>query len=156
MKLFSLRNVFLINLMILICTGTSAFAQDNAARIPWNKNQAVSPAVFASELASGKADSVLIINVGPVDNIEGAVRVGPLSGKKNEEHLTELLKEVPKNQPIVIYCGCCPMARCPNIRPAYHFLEDNGFTNFRILDIGESLAADWISKGYPMGDNDKH
>lgn len=150
MRLLIQKPTFYAAWMPLLCLSIQSFAQTATKNTPWKENQVILPATFAAEMQAGRADSVLIINAGSVDNIKGAVRVGPLTNKKNEAHLMQVLKGVPKDQSIVIYCGCCPMEHCPNIRPAFHFLQKKGFTNFKILDIGESLSADWISKGYPM------
>jgi len=49
----------------------------------------------------------------------------------------------------VIYCGCCPLERCPNIRPAFVALRQMGFTNVRVLLLPNSFEADWAGKGLP-------
>jgi hypothetical protein len=54
-----------------------------------------------------------------------------------------------KDADIVLYCGCCPMEHCPNIRPAYQALKESGFTRVRVLRIPTNMAADWYGKGYP-------
>jgi hypothetical protein len=56
---------------------------------------------------------------------------------------------VPKNADIVIYCGCCPMDKCPNVRPAYRALKELGFTNVRVLSLPTNIHTDWDSKDYP-------
>jgi thiosulfate/3-mercaptopyruvate sulfurtransferase len=50
---------------------------------------------------------------------------------------------------LVIYCGCCPLAACPNLRPAYKALSDLGFSRLRILNLPENFGTDWASRGYP-------
>ena len=50
----------------------------------------------------------------------------------------------------VIYCGCCPFEKCPNIRPAYTALNGMGFKRLRVLVIPADFATDWVGKGYPM------
>ena len=54
-----------------------------------------------------------------------------------------------KDQLIVIYCGCCPWNRCPNIGPAYKQLRDLGFTNVKALYLANNFGDDWVAKGYP-------
>jgi hypothetical protein len=54
-----------------------------------------------------------------------------------------------KDSDIVIYCGCCPMERCPNIRPAWNALKEQGFTHVRVLNIPTNMSADWYQKDYP-------
>jgi hypothetical protein len=34
---------------------------------------------------------------------------------------------------VVIYCGCCPLDKCPNVRPAFTLLKTMGFTNLHVL-----------------------
>ena len=70
-----------------------------------------------------------------------------------EEGLAELKKwlaTLPRSANLVIYCGCCPFDRCPNIRPAYTAVHDLGFTHVRVLVLPTSFAADWVEKGYPI------
>jgi hypothetical protein len=124
------------------------FGQNGAESFPWASNQVMEPAELAAAIKSG--DSVLILNTGPVDDIQGAVNIGPVEEKKNLRKLKKYLRVIPKDKEIVFYCGCCAMATCPNIKPAFYLLQKQGFTHFKILDIKETLAADWISKGYPM------
>ena len=63
--------------------------------------------------------------------------------------LKELVAGTPKGADIVIYCGCCPMTKCPNIRPAYRTLKELGFTRIRVLNIPTNMHEDWYSKSYP-------
>ena len=59
------------------------------------------------------------------------------------------MANLPKNADIVLYCGCCPMDRCPNIRPAYSALRELGFQHVRVLNIPTNMHVDWFGKGYP-------
>jgi hypothetical protein len=139
--------------LLLIFSGlfvNNSFAQKGQNDVPWSSNQAIKPSELAAEINSGAAKNILIINSGSVNDIKGAVNIGPLGDKENQKKLSKYLKDIPKDKSIVIYCGCCPMNHCPNIRPAYQILKEKGFTNFKILDIKENIAVDWISKGYPL------
>ena len=51
---------------------------------------------------------------------------------------------------IVLYCGCCPWNRCPNVGPAYKLLLDMGFTRVKVLYLADNFGADWVSKGFPV------
>lgn len=124
------------------------FGQNSGRSFPWTADQVMEPADLVAKIKSG--DSILILNTGPVDDIRGAVNIGPVEEKRNVRKLKAYLRNVPKDTPIVFYCGCCAMATCPNIKPAFYLLKKQGFTHFKILDIKETLATDWISKGYPM------
>ena len=65
----------------------------------------------------------------------------------------ELLKKAvagqPKDREIVLYCGCCPWEKCPNMRPAFAALHEMGFTRVKAMVIPENLKTDWVDKGYP-------
>ena len=57
---------------------------------------------------------------------------------------------VPKDTPIVIYCGCCPWSRCPNIAPAYDQLRTLGFKQLKVLYIADNFGDNWANQGYPV------
>ena len=78
-----------------------------------------------------------------------AIDAGPASTPEGITALKKALASVPKNGDIVIYCGCCPMDKCPNIRPAYRALKELGFTNVRVLSLPTNTHTDWYSKDYP-------
>ena len=65
------------------------------------------------------------------------------------ESLENTVASVPKDKQIVLYCGCCPWNRCPNVGPAYKRLHDLGFTNVKVLYIANNFGDDWVNKGYP-------
>jgi thiosulfate/3-mercaptopyruvate sulfurtransferase len=98
--------------------------------------------------------SALVIHVGfPVlyrsTHITGTSYAGP--GSK-EEGIADLKKAVagqPHDRDIILYCGCCPFDKCPNIRPAVAALHEMGFTHVKAMMIETNLKADWIDKGYP-------
>jgi thiosulfate/3-mercaptopyruvate sulfurtransferase len=56
---------------------------------------------------------------------------------------------VDKNRTIIVYCGCCPWEKCPNIRPAFKELQNLGFTHVKALYIASNFGVDWVDKGYP-------
>ena len=82
-------------------------------------------------------------------HITGSVYAGPGSKPEGLESLKALVAKEPRNREIVIYCGCCPWDKCPNIRPAFAALHDMGFTHVSALYVPENLAKDWIDKGLP-------
>ena len=57
---------------------------------------------------------------------------------------------VSKKKTIVLYCGCCPWNRCPNLGPAFKHLQELGFTNVKVLYLADNLGTDWVAKGYPV------
>ena len=82
-------------------------------------------------------------------HIPGSDYAGPGGDEDGLKALSERVARLPKDGPIVIYCGCCPWSRCPNVAPAYDKLKEMGFTQVRVLKIDENFGADWVDKGYP-------
>lgn len=144
--------IFALCLSVFVFCGQNSFAQDSQNR-PWTQDQVLQPEQLAAEIAADSATNILILNTGPVDDIKGAVNIGAVEYKKNVRKLKKFLRNIPKDQAIVFYCGCCKMETCPNIVPAFDLLKKEGFTNFKILNIEENLSEDWIAKGYPMPNN---
>ncbi len=117
---------------------------------PWNKNELIAPATLAALINNPKATRPIIFNIGVVENIKGAKHIGKASDKNNLERFRKALSLIPKNNSIVVYCGCCPFDRCPNIRPAFEMLKAQGFTNCKLLNLPTNIKVDWIDKGYPI------
>ncbi len=82
-------------------------------------------------------------------HIRHALDAGAASKPEGIAALKQLVAHAPGGANIVIYCGCCPMVKCPNIRPAYRALKDLGFTHVRVLDIPTNMHTDWYAKNYP-------
>ena len=83
-------------------------------------------------------------------HIPGAEYAGPAGKSEGIEALRARVNGLSKDSLIVIYCGCCPWVRCPNIRPAYEELRKLGFTNVKALYIAHNFGTDWVDKGYPV------
>jgi thiosulfate/3-mercaptopyruvate sulfurtransferase len=64
--------------------------------------------------------------------------------------LQERVKGLERSQFIILYCGCCPWNKCPNIRAAYQQLHVLGFTRIKVLYLATDFGADWVNKGYPI------
>jgi hypothetical protein len=117
---------------------------------PWTDKQLKDPAVLAAAIADPKAPRPLIFNIGPVQQIKGAIAIGPANKSANLEKLKQQLAKMPKDKEVIIYCGCCPYSRCPNVRPAFELLQKLKFKNAMLLNLPSNLKDDWISKGYPL------
>jgi thiosulfate/3-mercaptopyruvate sulfurtransferase len=119
---------------------------------PWAAREVLQPAELAKVIQSGKAPIVLSVAF-PVlyhgKHIVHAINAGPTSKPEGIEALKTAVAKLPKDADLVIYCGCCPMLKCPNIRPAYRTLKDLGFTHIRVLNVPTNLHTDWVSKDYP-------
>jgi thiosulfate/3-mercaptopyruvate sulfurtransferase len=120
---------------------------------PWSSGEVLEPAALAQTLqSSGKAPVVLSVAF-PVlyrsRHLPHAIDAGPASKPEGIELLKKAVAGLSKNADIVLYCGCCPMVKCPNIRPAYRTLKELGFTHIRVLSIPTNMHTDWYSKDYP-------
>jgi thiosulfate/3-mercaptopyruvate sulfurtransferase len=82
-------------------------------------------------------------------HIPGSEYVGAAKSSEGIEAFRARLSKVSKDQLIVIYCGCCPWGRCPNMRPAFEQLHAMGFTRVRALYVENNFGKDWVDKGYP-------
>jgi rhodanese-related sulfurtransferase len=83
-------------------------------------------------------------------HIPGATMQGPASTPEGLEALRKWAQSLPRDAVVVIYCGCCPLVHCPNVRPAFSALKAMGFTNVRVLELATNFGADWVEKGYPV------
>lgn len=116
---------------------------------PWSGGDVMAPEQLAKDIKSP-----LLIHVGfPVlyrsTHIPGSVYAGPGSTPEGVEALKKAVAGQPKDRDIVLYCGCCPMEKCPNIRPAFAALHEMGFTRVRVVSLPTNFKTDWIDKGYP-------
>jgi hypothetical protein len=125
-------------------------------RYPWTDNELIEPSVLAGMLTKSTKNAPVIFNIGAVEDIKGAKHIGAVSNADNMKTLKSNVSALPKNTAIVIYCGCCPFTKCPNIRPAFLELQKLGFTNVKLLNMPVNLKTNWISHGYPLsGSEDK-
>jgi 3-mercaptopyruvate sulfurtransferase SseA len=122
---------------------------------PWTAAQLLQPAALAARLADPSAPKPVILYVGPSvlyrsKHIPGALFAGPTATAAGMVAFRQAAAKHRRGQEIVPYCGCCPWAQCPNIRPAFQALREMGFTNPRLLALPTSFYKDWIEKGYPI------
>jgi thiosulfate/3-mercaptopyruvate sulfurtransferase len=123
---------------------------------PWTPAQSVDAAALAKELAESKAANqpkIVCVGFHTLYNgahIAGASFHGPASTPQGLDDLKNWAKPLPRSANVVIYCGCCPLAHCPNIRPAFAALSEMGFTHLRVLILPHDFATDWVGPGYPM------
>ncbi len=120
---------------------------------PWQASELLPPAALAATLRTpGVKPAILFVGF-PVlyksTRIPGSMMTGPGARPNGIELLRQAVAKLPKNKEIVIYCGCCPFSECPNVRPAFAFLKQMGYTKVKVLAIPTNLSTDWVSKGYP-------
>jgi hypothetical protein len=114
----------------------------------------IQPADLAASLQSA-SPKPLILQVGShilfaEAHIPGAEYAGPTNQDAGLQILRDRVATLSKDTAIVLYCGCCPWDRCPNIAPAYNLLHAMGFTHLKVLYIADNFGADWVAKGYPV------
>lgn len=123
---------------------------------PWTDAETVEPADLVKEIADTKgANKPVVVCPGfralyEGAHIPGAVYHGPASSQQGLDDLKKWAQGVSRSSNVVVYCGCCPFAKCPNIRPAYETLHSMGFTHLRVLVIPDDFAKNWVDKGYPV------
>ena len=127
---------------------------------PWTSKQTVQAADFAKELQQEKDPYPTVIYVGVKalyegGHIPGAVFYGPGSTEQGLSDLKKFVATLPKNSDVVLYCGCCPLEKCPNLRPAFSALKDSGFARLRVLLLPTSFNTDWVEKGLPIHKGEK-
>lgn len=115
----------------------------------------VTPADLAARVEQIKAGKIAVLYVGPEvlfrrGHVPGAQNVGEAGTQEGHEALLAALARVPKDTEVVLYCGCCPVRSCPNVRPASAAIRASGRANARVLDLPTRFATDWADKGYPV------
>jgi thiosulfate/3-mercaptopyruvate sulfurtransferase len=145
-----------ISIILLLAFTTAGIAFNaiscQAQNDPWTPQQLLAPADLAKTLNNPKTQQPIVFAVGMQPIIKNSIEIGPTMVKENLNALKLKLDKLPKNAPVVIYCGCCPFSRCPNIRPAMALLRDMRFTNYKLLNLPQNIKVDWIDKGYPMNE----
>jgi hypothetical protein len=116
---------------------------------PWTKQQLLEPSDLAEVLNNPNSPQPIVYSIGPQAIVKNSIDIGPAQEKEYLEKLKQQLSRLPKDANIVIYCGCCPFNRCPNIRPAFKLLTEMGFVNHKLLDLPHNIKVDWIDHGYP-------
>jgi thiosulfate/3-mercaptopyruvate sulfurtransferase len=148
-----------LSLLLIVAGATGAArsllaAAADAPSDPWTAAQTVQPADLAKELADANAaGKPTVICVAPHvlyegGHIPGALFHGPGSSPQGIDDLKKWAQPLPRSANIVIYCGCCPLDHCPNLRPAFVALRDMGFTHLRALIISTNFYTDWVKPGY--------
>lgn len=142
----------LFALAALLCF-PAAHAQPALSANTIPKDQLIQPEQLHRELQAHLPD-LLILQVGShvlfqEAHIPGSEYAGPGSRPAGLDALRARVSSLPRSRSIVIYCGCCPWDKCPNIAPAWQLLHQMGFTHVRALYIANNFGADWVARGYP-------
>jgi hypothetical protein len=146
-RFFVLSSTFGIALILL----PGLRAQNPAS--PWTAAQTVQPVELEKELAAGKsAPTVLFVGfqrLFSAGHIKGAQYHGSGGTAEGLAQIKTWANSLPHSTNLVIYCGCCPMEHCPNVRPPFTLLREMGFTKVRVLILPTSFEVDWAEKGLP-------
>lgn len=139
----------LVVIFALILVGAATTASARAAALP-----TMAPAELAAILKKPATPQPIMIQVGfktlfDQAHIPGSEYIGPGADGTGLGQLRKRLASVKKDAFIVLYCGCCPLDHCPNVRPAEQLLTSMGFTNAKMLLLPQNFGADWVAKGYP-------
>ena len=152
----SMRQLVVVLALALVgCIGSvRAFDSGPEGNPPWPASALVEPKAFADMLSGNPGSRPVVIYVGFPSLYNGAhirnsILAGPASKPEALDQLRQVVKLLPRNKQLAIYCGCCPFGHCPNIRPAYAYLRNMGFKDIKVLHIPENLHTDWVVKGYP-------
>ncbi|MEJ7559591.1 MAG: rhodanese-like domain-containing protein [Pedobacter sp.] len=135
---------------LIVITGLGAYSQQQSAVLksnPWLASELLQPLALVTKM---KSEKVLIYNIGVEDDIQGTVHIGAASEPEKLQLFKNAIKSASKDKMVVIYCGCCPMNKCPNIRPAFQALKAAKFKKAYLLNLPTNLKTDWISKGLPL------
>ena len=132
--------------------GAQAAPSSSALSVP--ESQLIQPEELVRILKSNEKEKPLVLQVGSrvmfsQIHIPGSEFAGPGSTPTGIQSLESTVAALPKNRRIVLYCGCCPWNRCPNVGPAYKRLHDLGFTQVQVLYLANNFGDDWVNKGYP-------
>jgi len=120
---------------------------------PWTAADLMAPETLAKAINENKAGLILYVgfpNLYRSMHIPHAVLAGPVSKPEGEKALREALADVPRDREIVLYCGCCPWDKCPNVRPAFKIVREMGFKQAKLVTIPTNMHTDWVTKGYPQ------
>lgn len=123
---------------------------DSQGSEPWTASQLMAPSELNKILNKPKAPQPIIYSIGYQAIIKNSIDIGAGNERENIKKLKQKLSKLPKNSNIVIYCGCCPFSRCPNVRPVFNLLNEMGFTNHKLLNLPQNIKVDWIDKGYAI------
>jgi thiosulfate/3-mercaptopyruvate sulfurtransferase len=146
-----MRRIFMCVLLFGLLSASYTLAQNSTN--PWSDSQTVQPADLNNELSNSKTAPVVLFvgfqRLYTAGHIKSAQYHGTAGSPDGLAQIKAWVGSLPRSTNLVIYCGCCPLERCPNIRPAFTALRDLGFTNLRVLILPTSFALDWAEKGLP-------
>ena len=147
-----MRLAALIPLLALLLAPLSASAAPgDALTIPASVQ--IQPAELAAMLKAGGNPPMFqvgFVTMYQQAHIPNSQFAGPGNKDDGLQSLKNQVDALPRDGLMVIYCGCCPWEKCPNIAAAYKQLVEMGFTKVKVLYLASNFGADWVDKGYPV------
>lgn len=146
---------FLLALGLVSIPAPTIQGQEKKSADPWASSETMQPAQLSKMLTDKYVSVPTVVFVGfrslyAGGHVPDAFFHGTASTEQGLAELKEWAASLPRSKELVIYCGCCPMDKCPNLRPAYTTLGGMGFKKVRVLVLPTSFAVDWADKGYPI------
>lgn len=120
---------------------------------PWTATQVTQPSRLDAKLSKGAKPVILQVGFEVLYKskyIPGSIYAGPASTPEGLEALKQAVHGLPRIANIYMYCGYCPIDKCPNIRPAFETLKSMGFTHLHVVMLPTSFGKDWVAHGYPV------
>lgn len=143
-----MQKKLVLKFFLLVCIFSYAVDAPAQKPINWTDKQLMEPSELA-EIIKNKPGDITIISIGPFKTIPGTIDIGMVSEKDKLDKFKAQLSTLKKDKQVVIYCGCCPFEKCPNVRPAIDVLKEMHFTNYHLLNLPDNLRINWMDKGYP-------
>jgi len=120
---------------------------------PWKDDQVIEIPDLAKWISAKQRPLVLQVGVQRLydaAHVPGAVFAGPAEEEAGLAELKAKANPIARTRDIVIYCGCCPMKVCPNLKPAFTLLQGMGFKKVKVLDVPHDFTSDWLNKSLPV------
>ena len=148
-------SAFLLALFFVVPPFPALQGQEKKPVDPWSSSETMQPAELAKMLTDKYTSVPTAVFVGfrslyVGGHVPDAVFHGTASSEQGLAELKAWADSLSREKELVIYCGCCPLDKCPNMHPAYTTLKEMGFKRIRVLMLPTSFAVDWAEKGYPM------
>jgi thiosulfate/3-mercaptopyruvate sulfurtransferase len=151
-----LKKLAFAMLGVAVTAAIAARGKGSATVSPeWRYARQISPAELAKKISGPAKMRPVVLQVGfkvlyDGGHIPGAIFAGPASTAEGLAKLKAVAENIPHNKEVILYCGCCPWEKCPNIHPAYGELRRMGFSRLVVLLIPQDFAHDWIGQGFPV------
>jgi hypothetical protein len=122
--------------------------------VPWDSSQTITPADLAHWLKDPVSKPVVVYvgfrSLFRAGHVPGALYLGPASEPEGLAALRRWARTQSSSARVVIYCGCCPFEVCPNVKPAFEALREEGLSDVHVLVLPTGFGADWVEQGLPV------